>query len=298
MNSFISLFSVFLFSLVSQPITFAARIHATLLFVPNTPSTLSLWSSKIHCFPYELYDFIILSQAKVQDHGEISFLSSENAIFQVNEFIDQAHEHNIKVLLSIGGKPELYDTTLGSIMMFPKEFLANLEQIVREFNFDGVNIDITYNPIERFMKEFAKSFKSSESTKDKLLTMINAPEPVFYSDTYDLYDYVIVRNFNTDKEVSLDPLVNYAGGRFYLFVKARKLVVAINFRKYGENEVEDPDATRLIKESLEKLDPEVVGGVLSWDSLYDSGSLNRECQWTGSEALAKVLFKTKDFREL
>ncbi|TWT82818.1 Alpha-galactosidase [Planctomycetes bacterium CA13] len=129
-------------------------------YVPNWID-LSEFSQTIR---YEALTHInIAFENPINDEGKLSF-NSKNALL-----IKQAHQHNVKVLISIGGgsaagNAELkarYQKLLSSDHR--KRFAEHLIRYVKEHDFDGLDVDIEgpsitedYGP---FVEELAKAFQ-------------------------------------------------------------------------------------------------------------------------------------------
>jgi len=282
---------VFLFFLILIPFQSLSPIQGAFITLPffSDPLTLSLWENKIHCFPFHLYDIIYLSSVKIDIQGRILYKNDQETLSRIEEITTKAHNHKTKIILSVGGKVELYDNSFASLSINMQEFQKSVEKNIEELNLDGINIDWSSNPNEMVLKSIVTNFKSSPKTQEKLITLTNLAFPTLFADTYNAFDLVNVLNFNKNDEVSLESNVNFVAGRFLRLIKNEKILVAVNFYKYGQNEIEDIETTRLIKEAVEKFNPHAIRGISAWDVLYDSGAENKECQWAGSLVLAGFL---------
>lgn len=267
--------------------TISSHILSAFINFPTDSSNLS-WEYKLYCFPYHLYDLINIASAKVDEKGQI-YMKGEGSLEKMKEIVEKTHKYKKKVLLSVGGKLEMYDNTFGSIILNLEEFKKNLEEKVEELNLDGINIDWSWFPNEEVLFSIASSFKNSSRMQGKLLTFTNPPLPTLPSTIYDFFDYIHLINFNNDDDICIDGSVNSAAMRTFNIIPNKKVLSVINFLKYGQNSFEDPETTRLLIEAVEKFHPDALGGISVWQTLFDSGAENKECQWEGSEILARVL---------
>ena len=145
----------------------AEERRKVLAYVPNWID-LKTYSESI---PYEKLTHInIAFENPVNDQGEISF-NPENAVL-----IKKAHEHGVKVCISIGGgsasgnkvlKARYFDL-LGAANR--DRFAATLADYVSKHEFDGLDVDIEGPSINQDYGSFIESLAAVLKPRGKLLT--------------------------------------------------------------------------------------------------------------------------------
>ena len=148
-------------------------------------------------------DFTTVPFNKVT-HINLYFLNPDSSgnfsqdLSLLTAFIKEAHQHNVKVLPSIaGGNPHPYYHDLLKTGKRLK-LVNDLLQIVLQYDFDGIDVDIEGSDIDENYESFAIDLKKAFHAQDKLVTSAIA---VFYKDVLTdkalaQYDFVNIMSYD------------------------------------------------------------------------------------------------------
>ncbi|MEP7252862.1 MAG: glycosyl hydrolase family 18 protein [Ginsengibacter sp.] len=137
-------------------------------------------------------------------HINLYFLNPDSAgnfsqdFSSLTPFINEAHKHHVQVLPSMaGGSPHPYYHELLKAGKRSK-LVSDLLQIVLQYNFDGIDVDIEGSDIDENYENFAIDLKKVFHAHNKLVTSAIA---VFYKDVLSdnalaQYDFVNIMSYD------------------------------------------------------------------------------------------------------
>lgn len=229
---------------------------------------------------------------------------------KVTKLINYAHKNNVKVYISVGGwcyEEEKLDTTFEKICDnkdILDLFINNIIKVVRDFNFDGVDMDWEY-PTEKYIKQYEYmlfnlkeslhkenkglsiaippginvdgSINNVSAITDKVLDIVDWINLMVYDNTkeqnHSSYKYAEIsleywintRNYNKDKIILGVPFYTRPTNLLYSYI------VECNKENYNYDSYasEFYNGIPMIKKKT-KLAKEKCSGIMIWALNYDT----------------------------
>ena len=182
---------------------------------PNNPSSDNSPTPKSSEFRVIAYvtDAIVPSVIQYDKLTHINYaflIPNEDGTFRallntwmLGNLVNQAHQHNVKVLVSVGGWG--WDTqfeTLAAGLATRTAFIQNLMKVVNQYQFDGVDIDWEYPDPGQSAQNFLSLIQELRAAlpKDKLLTAavvaLGEHGPGIPAESFALMDFVNIMAYD------------------------------------------------------------------------------------------------------
>jgi len=157
--------------------------------------------------PYNKLTHINYSFLIPNDDGTFNPISND---WKLRDIVEHAHQHNVKVLISVGGWG--WDSQFETVSADPKlrsVFVQNLKSFVADFGIDGADIDWEYPDAGESSQNFLALITEIHSAMpDKLLTaaVVSDGENAagILPETFALFDFINVMTYDGPEHGTLE----------------------------------------------------------------------------------------------